>query len=156
MKQVQSKGRISRGKLHISNRREFDAALASFRDCPVFVTVERMHATRSKAQNDYYWSVVVARIAGAWSAKLERPVSQEEAHEILKAQFLPHDKAAKGENGTLMNGLVIGGTTTKLNKLEFIEYLELIVGWAAEKWECFIPDPDPEWRQHAEAESEAA
>ena len=153
MKTLQANGRIQRGRLSISRRGDFIAALASWRDCPVSVTVERLRATRSKAQNDYYWSVVVARVAGAWAKKLQRPVSDEEAHELLKAQFLPHDMAQRGENGTLINGLVIGGSTKKLNKLQFIEYLEAIVGWAAEKWDCYIPDPDPEWRQHAESEA---
>jgi hypothetical protein len=150
--QLATIGRVESGKLFISSRRDFDQAIARWKDCRVSVVVERLHATRSKAQNDYYWSVVVARIAGHWAAKLKRNVSLEEAHELLKAQFLPHEDAAAGRNGTLINGLVIGGTTTKLNKLQFIEYLEAIVGWAAEKWDVYIKDPDPLWRQHAEAE----
>lgn len=153
MKQVTSNGRISGGKLFVSNRRDFDAALATWRDCAVSVVIERLHATRSKAQNDYYWSVVVPRVAGAWAKRLGREVSAEEAHELLKAQFLPHEMAGQGKNGTLINGLVIGGSTTKLNKLQFIEYLEAIVGWAAEHWDTYIPDPDPLWRQHAESEA---
>jgi hypothetical protein len=138
-------GRIEAGKLHISNRQEFDRQLGAWKDCPAIVTVERAHATRSLAQNNYYWSVVVARIAAKWKK------DPKFVHELLKAQFLPHDMAASGENGTLMNGLVIGGSTSKLNKLQFIEYLEAIVGWSAEKWDVYIPDPDPAWRQHAEA-----
>lgn len=153
MKTLETNGRIERGKLVISNRAQFVDALRTWQDCPVTVTVERQHATRSKAQNDYYHSVVVARVADAWSKKLGRVFTVKEAHELLKAQFLPPDMAQRGENGTLINGLVIGGSTTKLNKLQFIEYLESIVGWAAEKWDCFIPDPDPLWREHAESEA---
>lgn len=150
--QLATMGRVEGGKLFISSRRDFDEALARWQNCRVSVVVERLHATRSKAQNDYYWSVVVARIAGHWAAQMKRNVSPEEVHELLKAQFLPPDAAQRGENGSLINGLVIGGTTTKLNKLEFVEYLESIVGWAAEKFSLYIPDPDPLWRQHAEAE----
>jgi hypothetical protein len=150
---VATLGRVEGGKLFIGRRRDFDRAIARWKDCRALIVVERLHATRSKAQNDYYWSVVVDRIAGAWAAKLLRPVSPNEVHELLKAQFLPHEDAAKGLNGTLINGLVIGGTTTRLNKLQFIEYLEAIVGWAAEKWELYIPDPDPLWRQRAESEA---
>lgn len=153
MKQLASLGRVAGGKLIVSDRRKFDAHIARWKDCRVSITVEKLHATRSKAQNDYYWSVIVARIAGEWSAKLRRVVPPAEVHELLKAQFLPHDLAAKGENGTLINGLIIGGSTTKLNKLEFIGYLEAIVGWAAEKWDIYLPDPDPLWRQHAESEA---
>lgn len=142
--------RIDGGKLLIRNRREFDRLLATWKNCPAIVTVERAHATRSKAQNDYYWSVVVARIALAWKKDAAF------VHELLKAQFLPHDMANAGTNGTLMNGLVIGGSTSKLNKLQFIEFLEAIVMWAAETWKVYIPDPDPLWRQHAEHDAASA
>jgi hypothetical protein len=145
VKQLVSRANVKGGKLYIASRPEFDRLLTGWADCPAIVTVERAHATRSKAQNDYYWSVVVARIAAKWDK------DPKFAHELLKAQFLPHALAASGENGALLNGLVIGGTTSKLNKLQFVEYLEAIVGWAAEKWDVYIPDPDPLWRQHAEA-----
>jgi L-serine deaminase len=141
-------GSVKDGVLFLRNRKRMNEDLGRWDDCEVIVTVEKAHATRSLAQNAYYHAVVVARIAGAWHR------DPKATHEILKAQFLPHDMAEKGINGTLLNGLVIGGSTAKLNKLQFIEYLETIVGWAAEKWDVYIPDPDPEWR--AKAESEAA
>jgi hypothetical protein len=140
--------RLRRGKLQVRSWGWLKAAMARMRDGEYTLTLERVHATRSKAQNDYYHAVVVARIAATW----ER--SADETHEILKAKFLPIEKARTGENGRLMNGLVIGGSTTRLNKLEFIEYLEAIVMWAAsEPLYLYIPDPDPLWRQHAEAET---
>lgn len=142
-----TEGYVREGEVHLRNTRELEQEFKTWRDCPLTVTFEKAYATRSLPQNDYYWSVVVARIAGTWK---RNPL---ETHEILKAQFLPVEQARKGLNGTLMNGLVIGGSTTKLNKLEFIEYLEAIVGWAAEKLDCYIPDPDPLWRQHAEQEA---
>lgn len=138
---------VSCGKLHIRNKRKFDELIATWRDCPAIVTVERAHATRSKAQNDYYHSVVVPRVAAALR------MDPKFAHEILKAQFLPHEAAQRGTNGRLMNGLVIGGSTTRLNKLEFIDYLEAIVMWSAETLKIYIPDPDREWRAHAEQEA---
>ena len=55
----------------------------------------------------------------------------------------------------LLNGYVIGGSTTKLNKLQFIEYLEAIVMHFAERG-LVIPDPDPNWRAAAEEASNAA
>lgn len=150
MAHVVATGFVKGGKLQLRGRTAFAAQLAKLRDCEVVVTVERASATRSKLQNDYYWSVVVDRVAGNFSGRLGRRVTPQEAHELLKAQFLPHDMAQKGTNGSLMNGLVIGGSTTKLNNLQFIEYLETIVGWAAEKWDLYIPDPDPDWRAKAE------
>ena len=142
--QLIARARVDGGRLIIANRRKFDEVLSTWTNCPAYVTVERAHATRSKKQNDYYNAVVVARVAAKLNVKF--------AHELLKAQFLPHDMAMDGTNGSIVNGLVIGGSTTKLNKLQFIEYLEAIVMWAAEKWDLYIPDPDPEWRQKAEQE----
>lgn len=139
--------RLRSGVVTIANRRHLDESLKRWRDCDLTVTFERQHATRSKAQNDYYHSVVVARIAATWKRDVKA------THEILKAVHLPHDLALRGENGTLMDGYVIGGSTRKLDKLRFIDYLESIVGWAAEKLDCPIPDPDPLWRDHAEAEA---
>lgn len=141
--QLVASARVDGGKLLILNRRKFDQIIATWKNCPAFVTVERAHATRSLKQNNYYNTVVVPRCAAA--LKQNTKVT----HELLKAQFLPHDRATDGTNGTLVNGLVLGGSTTKLNKLEFIEYLEAIVMWAAEKWDAYIPDPDPLWREHA-------
>jgi hypothetical protein len=141
----QTSARIEGGKLIVRNRRIFDSVIAAWPNCEALLTVEKAYATRSKAQNDFYWAVVVARIAKRWKK------SPQETHEVLKAIHLPHDLAMKGLNGTLMQGYVIGGSTTKLNKLMFIEYLEAIVMWAAER-DIVIPDPDPDWRAHAEEE----
>jgi hypothetical protein len=135
--------------MFIRNRRRFDEIVSGLRDCEAVLTLEKAHATRSKAQNDYYYAVVVARVAAKW----QKPVDT--THDLLKAQFLPHDLALKGLNGTIVNGLVIGGSTKKLDKLRFIVYLETIVGWAAEKWDLYLPDPDPLWREHALAEQQA-
>ena len=144
---IQGGGHIEGGRLFVHGRRKFDDALSGWPDCQVTYVIERTHATRSKAQNDYYHAVIVARIAAHWKKDVLT------THEILKAQFLPYDLAAEGKNGTLVNGLVIGGSTKTLNKLQFVEYLETIVGWAAEKLDLFLPDPDPLWREHAEEET---
>lgn len=148
MKPLALSCRVRAGKLQVRSWSWLHAAVQRFRDGEYTLTLEKVHATRSKAQSDYYFAVVVARIAAKWKR------DPKETHEILKAQFLPIEKARTGENGRLMNGLVIGGSTKRLNKLEFVEYLEAIVMWAAsEPLFLYIPDPDPLWRQHAESEA---
>lgn len=142
-------GRLERGKLTIRDRQHMIDTLKSWRDCECVITIERAHATRSLAQNDFYHAVVVARVAHFWKRDVK------ESHEILKATFLPHDLAADGKNGVLLNGYVIGGSTAKLNRLQFIEYLEAIVMHFAERG-LVIPDPDPNWRAAAEGASNAA
>lgn len=144
---ISSAAHVEGGLLFVHNRKQFDKGIAGLRDGDYIVTVERAVATRSAAQNAYYHGVVVKFVSE------ETGYSPTEAHEVLKAMHLPRDLAAEGKNGRLMNGLVIGGSTTKLNKLEFIEYLERIVQWAAEELHVVIPDPDPEWRQKAMQEA---
>lgn len=100
------------------------SAVSGWRKCPVVVTVERQHATRSVAANAYYWAVVVAL-------------------------FLPKRLAMCGRNGELQEELVIGGSTTKLNKIEFYEYVERVREFAREKRGLIIPGPDPSWREEA-------
>jgi len=150
--QFATSGYVKDGTLYIRNRKRMNESLAPWRDCEVTITVERSHATRSKAQNDFYHAVVVKLVAD------HTGYDPKEMHEVLKAMHLPRELAERGVNGRMMNGLVVGGTTTKLNKLEFIEYLETIVRWAAEELHVVIPDPDPDWRAKATAErtSEAA
>lgn len=143
--------RIEKGKMTVRNRQRMLDIVARARDGEYILTLERAHGTRSKAQNDYLWAVVNARVAEWMAEPMGRPVSPTEAHEILKATHLPHELAMSGDNGTLMNGYVIGGSTTKLNKLQFVEYLESIVTHYAERG-LFIPDPDPNWRRAAEEE----
>ena len=136
---IHAAGRIAGGKLTIRNRREFDRLIGSWRDCPVTLTVERAHATRSKAQNDYYHAVVVGRILASGKVTRLQP-------RLLKRSFAHHSRV-EGLNGTLINGLVIAGSTKGLNKLQFIEYLEAIVGWAAREMGYLYPRSDPLWSE---------
>jgi hypothetical protein len=69
----------------------------------------------------------------------------------LKAKFLPKHLSVPNQNGEIVGEFVIGGSTTKLNKLEFGEYCDSIVRWAAEDLGLVIPDPDPAWREKRSA-----
>lgn len=143
-------GSVHQGRLELTDRPALAEALAKFKDGPVTVTFERRRSTRSTLQNAYLWSVVVPYVSKSTGFDLA------ETHEVLKAQHLPKDQAAMGENGRLMNGLVIGGSTTRLSTWEYVEFLDRIVQWAAETLSCVIPPPDPAWRQHAQDAREKA
>lgn len=132
------------GKLYVRDKKGLDRAVSKLRDGEYTLTLERAHAHRSQAQNAYYWSVLVANVAE------HTGYTAAEAHEVLKSLHLAQDKAAVGENGRLLNGLVIGGSTARLNKLEFIEFIERVQQWAATELDLVLPDPDPEWRARAE------
>lgn len=125
---------IAAGKLRIHNRRMFDLALASMPDAEVIVTIERVRATRSQAQNRWYWGQIVKLISD------ETGYDPLEVHELLKEKFLPKTLALPDKHGEA-NEFVIGGSTAKLNKVEFGEYCEQVRRWAAESLGVVIPDP---------------
>lgn len=151
-------GRVDGGKLRIFHRRELLEALTQWRDCRVTVTVERQHAHRSSLQNAYYWSVVVQRVRAALrdgkngSRFIAAAVDDEMTHECLKAQFMDPELVRTGELRGFISedGLTLGTTTTQLNKLQFGEYMDRIIDHAALHWDCYIPPPDPLWREHME------
>jgi hypothetical protein len=137
MADIVTTGRIESGRLEIHNRERFVDAIKAARDGPVIVTIERAHATRSASQNAYYHGVVVKLISE------HTGYSPKETHELLKALHLPRDLASDGRNGVLMGAeqYVLGGSTAKLNKVEFGEFVEAVRRWAAEEIGLAIPDP---------------
>lgn len=145
-------GRIAKGELRVDTK-AMAAIVARRRDCRVRLTLEKLYATRSLPQNDYYWSVVVRRVQAAFKKKgIEAGRDPYVTHEILKSQFMDPELVRTGQiRGFLSDtGLLIGTHTPDLNKLQFIDYLERIVDHAATAWDTYIPPPDPLWRQHAE------
>jgi hypothetical protein len=130
-------GTIEDGRLKVSlhalvTMRE---ALKGWRACPVTVTIEKRHATRSRQANRFYWGVCVALIAE------HTGYTPEETHEALKTMFLPKRLAMLGQNGELNSELVIGGSTSKLTVIEFYEYAERVREFAREKLGVMIPSP---------------
>jgi hypothetical protein len=155
-------GKIEGGKLHVFNRHEMADSLLHWRDCHVTITVEKQHATRSKPQNDYYWSVVVQRIrvalrdGKAGSRYIAAAVDDHMTHECLKAQFMDPELVRTGKLRGFISeeGLTLGTTTTELNKLQFMDYLDRIIDHSALHWSCYVPPPDPLWREHTALDDE--
>ena len=88
------------------------------------------------------WGVVLAMLSEHTGYTVD------ELHAWAKAKFLPKQMAIAGANGEIVDEYVVGGSTTKLNKLQFSEYVEQIRRFAAEHLDVVIPDPDRE-RRHA-------
>ena len=154
----QSTGIVKGGVLQLRNSQAFKSAMQELKDGEVFVTVQRARATRSLAQNAYYWGVVVELISE------DSGHTPDEIHEYLKQRFLPKRLAIANGNGvvaetepkglfrrvaqflfghesTAPDTVVIGGSTTRLNKIEFGEYVSDIQRWAAEELDIVMPDP---------------
>jgi hypothetical protein len=134
---VSTPAEIRKGKLCVKNAGEFSAALGRFRDGPVMVTVERKYATRSSLQNRWYWGQVVGLVAE------HTGFTPDEMHEIYKAKFIPKDVAIADGNGEVVMELVIGGSTTRMDTVQFSEFCERIREWAATIG-VVIPDPGTE------------
>jgi hypothetical protein len=138
---------VREGKLEISDKAkaEMRQALAAWKDGPVIVEVSRRVARRSAEQNAYWWAVCVDRV----HQKLkDQGWTPEDVHDYAKAICLDKADAARGINGKLLGeDYVIGGSTAKLNKLEFSEFVERWRQHAAEKFSVEIPDPNPAWRE---------
>lgn len=126
--------RLEKGEIRVSHGR-LAAALKGRRDCPLEIIIERKHATRSLAQNALYWGVYVTVLAE------HTGYTRDEIHEVLKAKFLPRRIALADGQGEVRGEFLIGQTTTRLNKIEFGEYLRSIQQWAAEDLDVVIPDP---------------
>lgn len=127
-------GRLEKGQVLFA-KKSLDQQLRGRRDCDLEIIIDRKHATRSLAQNRLYFGVYVKLISEHTGYSLD------EVHELLKAKFLPKKLAVADQNGEVTDEFVIGGSTAKLNKIEFGEYLERIQIWAAETLGVVVPDP---------------
>lgn len=125
--------RIDQHRFKVRNRRELEQWASLERDGEYTVTIERAHATRNLEQNALYWAGFVKPLSD------HTGYSMNEMHAYLKARFLPPEyrqtKTLLLQNGA---GEVIDeyqidmSTTTKLNKIQFSEYLHEIQQFAAE------------------------
>lgn len=135
--------RLTKGKLHVRAWSTLVTVLSKWRDGEYTITITRKHAHRSQKQNAWYWSQVVGLVAE------HTGYTPDEIHDIYKAMFLPKRLAMADQNGEIRGEFVIGGSTTKLNTLEFAEYCEAIRTWARDTLGVVIPDPDVNYWQKA-------
>jgi hypothetical protein len=96
----------------------------------VAVLVEPEYQPRSGQANKYLWAVVYGALA-EWSGH-----ETEEIHEAMKARFLFPRMVTMPDGSTTE----IAGSTAALNSLEFGEYVDRIIRYAAE---CGVVVPAP-------------
>lgn len=128
-------GDIVLGKLKLQNH--VKSAIARW--CSTFVSgshveiVIRKHRDkRTDLQNQYYWGVVIKILSNHFGYE------PEEMHEELKLMFNPIQSKIDPNRK-------IGGSTTKMNTVEFYvdqdSYVERIARWAASEYGVYIPPP---------------
>jgi hypothetical protein len=126
---------LVRGRLKLRNWNRVASELQAMRDCELLVTITRNRATRSLAQNRWYWGCLVGLVAE------HTGYTADEIHEIYKGKFLPKRLAMADGHGEIFGEFVIGGSTTRLNTEQFSAYCESIREWAADELGVVIPDP---------------
>jgi len=100
------------------------------------ITIEKLHATRSLLQNALWWAAVVTPIADYTG------YTKDETHELLKMILLPRHRILADKNGEQVGDFVMGGSTTKLNKVEFGELIEAAIKWAGETLGLVLEMPE--------------
>lgn len=141
---------VKDGALHVRNRTRLLEQIGELSDGEYVLRIERRRATRSIEQNKYWWSVCVELVSE------HTGYTPDEVHELAKQMFLPKKLAVSKGNGVIVGEAVLGGSTTKLNKVEFYDFVERYRQWAREDLGVVIPDPDPDWREKSDQEGRAA
>ena len=79
-------------------------------------------SSRTHFQNNYYWKVVIGTLI-----KHDPLIghTKNEMHDVLKNHFNIE-------------------STSKLDKYEFMEYIDEIIRWSAREFQILIPEPDEE------------
>mgnify|MGYP001561316969 FL=1 len=94
---------------------------------------DKFSTSRTSPQNRYYWGVVIPILCG------HTGFTHDEIHEILKYKFLHRESITKNEEKFERSA-----STTELTTIEFNEYVQNIVVWAASELSCQIPEPNEE------------
>lgn len=146
---VTASGTIKGGKLFIRARKRMDAALAALPDGEVGIEVFPHRAARTRAQDGYYFGVVLQ----ALSDMSDGDISVSDWHSLLKAKFLSRTVLVTAPTGEIVEEFILGRSIRGLKTGEFNDYMEQIRRYAANPPFClFIPDPDPLWREHENLE----
>jgi hypothetical protein len=95
---------------------------------------------RSLKQNAYYWGVVVPCVQECLAA-IGTLCERETVHEFLKLKFLNRDTILDPETEKF---IPVSGSTAKLSKDDFSDYIEKIREWTLEYLGAHIPDANEE------------
>jgi NinB protein len=126
-------GVIDQGKLRLSGRQGFDAAISRFPDGHVVVTVKVARRKRSSAQNRFFHGVVIPLFAEHCGYELT------EMKDALALELLPKE-VVDVKTGEVR---IVPGHTSELTTTQFNDLIERVQRLGAEMG-IIIPDPDSE------------
>jgi hypothetical protein len=116
-----------RGRLRLDAADAFRRTLRTLAGAAIELVVRRQRATRSDAQNKYYWAVVVGLLAEHCG------YAPDEMHEALKWKFLRREAES---------ALPTVRSTTSLDTAAFEDFLAGVRAWAATDLGVNIPLPN--------------
>lgn len=148
MKEIRSTAFIDEhGKLQITHREKFAAAIAAHPNMPCEVVVEPVKNSISHKQRKYFFGVIVDLLQGFFETT-GVPCDKQDVYDLLKDQFLYREKMNPISNRYVKVPMSLSDHEAAMNRAEFTEKKEAIQQWAAEKFDLEIPDPDPHWRMY--------
>lgn len=134
---IQLEGHIDNtGKLLLRDQSRLRAWVHDHSDKDVMLTIEQKRKKRTNSQNAYYWGVCIPLIQEAMN-DLGNEFTKEETHEFLKARF--NYKEIELKDGYFFDMPI---STSKLNTIQFNEYIETIIRFAADMLGVIIPPPN--------------
>lgn len=132
--------KVTEGNIPRNKWLELREAVKSYDNKEIIITIERKTKKRSLAQNKYYHAVCVKMITLrlrelGWEIE-GRLIDESDVHLMLTTRFLKRDIVSPdGEFLTTYLG------TSQLSTLQFMEYIDSIIKWAAEYLQMYIPEP---------------
>ena len=120
-------GKVEKDVIVLDNKDRFRAHRKTLEGERIDLILRKRTDQRSDQQNKYYHGVVVKLLADSTG------YTPEEMHENLKRMFLSTKDA---------HGLIRIGSTAALKTLEFKDYLDKIIRWAAIDMGIPIPEPN--------------
>ena len=110
-------GVVKQGRIKFDSPEKYLVYLAGLEGKRIELSLQKERNNRTLSQNAYYWGVVIEILGQHFGYE------PDEMHEALKFKFL------KTHEDT---GLITVRSTTKLSTIEFGDYLDRIIRWAAE------------------------
>jgi len=125
----------SNGTLILFDRKGMIKDLLSFADSFVSINIT-LAGKRSNKQNAYYHAGVIPIVRDALKS-LGMELSHEQTHDLLKFKFLVIEYVT--HDGEIIKSI---GSTRRLSKIEFNEYILRIDEWSNEYLGVRIPEPN--------------
>lgn len=137
-------GVVDGGKFRPDDAGRWRAWAAYYDKRRVVVTIEAEHKRHSDKQRGWYRAAIVPAYAARLSIGRELPLSNDQAHFVMRGAFLGMVDTPLGPAPT---------STRDLDTAQFSTYCERLVAHAATEWGMHIPTPEEWWASRGQEET---